>query len=189
MIQILSQIERLLFPALLIIIIAMSIHFFRQMYPKKSIIYENFAYSRVIFFLTVFVLATLFILGYSITSRLVRDETLKIKADAELTITAIKAALESKMNKIDAGVHTISGSPAIVNYLCDPSEENLERANAVLSRYHNAFDAHAVYLINCSGLTIASSNHNTESSFVGKNYSFRTYFQESMAGKEAVVLQ
>lgn len=185
MIQILSQIERLLFPALLIIIIAMSIHFFRQMYPKKSIIYENFAYSRVIFFLTVFVLATLFILGYSITSRLVRDETLKIKADAELTITAIKAALESKMNKIDAGVHTISGSPAIVNYLCDPSEENLERANAVLSRYHNAFDAHAVYLINCSGLTIASSNHNTESSFVGKNYSFRTYFQESMAGKRS----
>ena len=163
----------------------MSIHFFRQMYPKKSIIYENFAYSRVIFFLTVFVLATLFILGYSITSRLVRDETLKIKADAELTITAIKAALESKMNKIDAGVHTISGSPAIVNYLCDPSEENLERANAVLSRYHNAFDAHAVYLINCSGLTIASSNHNTESSFVGKNYSFRTYFQESMAGKRS----
>jgi len=185
MIQILSQIERLLFPALLIIIVAMSIHFFRQMYPKKSIIYEKFAYSRLICFLMVFVLGTLFILGHFITSRLVRDEALKIKAEAKLTITAIKAALESTMSKIDAGVNAISGSPAIVNYLCDPSEENLERANAVLSRYHNAFDAHAVYLINCSGLTIASSNHNTESSFVGKNYSFRTYFQESMAGKRS----
>ncbi len=183
MIQMLSQIEHFLFPTLLVVIIAMSIHFFKHMYPKKSIIYEKFFCSRVIFFLTVFVLGTLFILGHFVTSRLVRDETLKIKAEAKLTITAIKAALESKMSKIDAGVNAISGSPAIVNYLCDPSEENWKKANAVLIRYHNAFDAHAVYLINSSGITVASSNYNTESSFVGKDYSFRAYFQKAMAGK------
>lgn len=185
MTQILSQIEHLLFPTLLVIIVAMSIHFFRQMYPKKSIIYEKFAYSRLICFLMVFVLGTLFILGHFITSRLVRDEALKIKAEAKLTITAIKAALESTMSKIDAGVNAISGSPIIVNYLCDPSEDAIKSVNAVLNRYHDAFNAHAVYLIDSSGITIASSNYNTESSFVGKDYSFRAYFQESMAGKRS----
>lgn len=183
MIQILSQVEHLLFPALLLIIIVISVIFFRQMYHKKSIIYEKFTYSRVIFFLTIFVIGTLYILGYFITSRLVRDETLKIKAEATLTITAIKAALESKMSKIDAGVNAISGSPAISDYLADPSEKNWKKTIAVLSRYHSAFDAHAVYLINTSGITIASSNYNTKSSFVSNDYSFRTYFQESMVGK------
>jgi PAS domain S-box-containing protein len=185
MIRILSQIECLLFLVLFLIVIAISIHLFKQLYRKKSIIYEKFAYSRVIFFLTVFVIGTLYVLGYFITCRLVRDEKLKIKTEAKLTISAIKAALESKMSKIDAGVNAISGSPAIINYLDNPSEENWKAINSVLTRYYNAFDAYAIYLIDTSGITIASSNYNTELSFVGKDYSFRNYFQESMAGKKS----
>jgi two-component system C4-dicarboxylate transport sensor histidine kinase DctB len=189
MIRILSQIECLLFLVLFLIVIAISIHLFKQLYRKKSIIYEKFAYSRVIFFLTVFVIGTLYVLGYFITCRLVRDEKLKIKTEAKLTISAIKAALESKMSKIDAGVNAISGSPAIINYLDNPSEENWKAINSVLTRYYNAFDAYAIYLIDTSGITIASSNYNTELSFVGKDYSFRNYFQESMAGKKSSCFQ
>jgi PAS domain S-box-containing protein len=184
MIQLLSLFERFLFPALFLIIIMMFIHFFRQLNHEKSIINEKFAYSRVILFLMFFVIGALYVLGYFITGRLVRGETQKMKAEANLTITAVKAALESKMSKIDAGVSAISGSPAITDYLDNPSEENWKKTNAVLSRYHNAFDANAVYLINTSGITIASSNHNTDLSFVGNDYSFRTYFQESMAGRK-----
>lgn len=40
----------------------------------------------------------------------------------------------------------------------------------------------AIYLMDSSGVTIAASNHATETSFVGQNYAFRPYFQEALAG-------
>ncbi len=183
MIQILSQIEHLLFPALLLIIVFISVRLYRQMYPKKSIVHDNFTYARALFFLTTLVITVLYILGYCITNRLVKNEKQKIKAEANLSVSVIKAAIESKMNKIDAGVSAISGSPAVVEYLRNPTEINKERIISVLNRYQNAFDAYAVYLINYDGITVASSNYNTELSFVGKDYSFRTYFNESIAGR------
>lgn len=182
MIQILPQLEQILFPVLFLLIIAMSVLFYRQLYHKKSIIHEKFSYARIVFFLMIFSVGTLYIAGYFVTSRLVRDEILRIKSEAKFTVSAIKTTIESKISKIDAGITAISGSPAVINYLRNPSDTNLMKINSVLDRYQNAFDAYAVYLIDTAGFTLASSNRNTELSFVGNNYSFRSYFSNSLAG-------
>jgi len=53
-------------------------------------------------------------------------------------------------------------------------------ANAYLKEVQAATDLAAAHLINTTGLTIAASNWDLPSSFVGQNYAFRPYFAEAM---------
>ncbi len=42
----------------------------------------------------------------------------------------------------------------------------------------------AIYLIDPNGLTIAASNSQEPSSFIGQNYAFRPYFQDALSGEQ-----
>lgn len=42
----------------------------------------------------------------------------------------------------------------------------------------------AIYLMDANGITIAASNHNTPTSFIGYNYGFRPYFKDALQGKQ-----
>lgn len=53
-------------------------------------------------------------------------------------------------------------------------------ANAYLKEVQAATDLAAAHLINTTGLTIAASNWDLPTSFVGQNYAFRPYFVEAM---------
>lgn len=53
-------------------------------------------------------------------------------------------------------------------------------ANAYLKEVQAATDLAAAHLINTAGLTIAASNWDLPTSFVGQNYAFRPYFAEAM---------
>jgi len=53
-------------------------------------------------------------------------------------------------------------------------------ANAYLKQAQSAADLTAVYLLDTTGLTLAASNWDLPSSFVGQNYAFRPYFDEAM---------
>jgi C4-dicarboxylate-specific signal transduction histidine kinase len=54
----------------------------------------------------------------------------------------------------------------------------LKKANAMLDHFKTTLDVDVCYLMNAFGNTTASSNRNDPDSFVGKNFSFRPYFQE-----------
>ncbi|SMP12712.1 sensor histidine kinase [Shimia sagamensis] len=41
----------------------------------------------------------------------------------------------------------------------------------------------SIYLMDANGVTIAASNHATDTSFVGHNYGFRPYFKDALQGK------
>jgi two-component system C4-dicarboxylate transport sensor histidine kinase DctB len=53
-------------------------------------------------------------------------------------------------------------------------------ANAYLKEVQAATDLSAAYLLDTTGLTLAASNWDLPSSFVGQNYAFRPYFAEAM---------
>jgi len=69
-----------------------------------------------------------------------------------------------------------------------PEGDILNRANDILDQFQAGTQASVCYLMDQSGLTIASSNRLSAGSFVGKDYSFRPYFQEAMSGGSAVYL-
>jgi diguanylate cyclase (GGDEF)-like protein/PAS domain S-box-containing protein len=91
--------------------------------------------------------------------------------------------LAFEVEQADEAVKTMAGSPWIGPALWSRSSETIARANSVLDRYQKRFGASVVYLMDQSGVTLASSNRGEPDSFVGKNYAFRPYFQEAMAGQ------
>jgi hypothetical protein len=91
--------------------------------------------------------------------------------------------LTFEVEQSEEAVKVMSGSPWIGPALWSRSPETLARANSVLDRYQKRFGAAVVYLMDQSGTTIASSNRGAPDSFVGKNYAFRPYFKEALAGK------
>ena len=61
-------------------------------------------------------------------------------------------------------------------------------ANSVLDHFQRALAVDVCYLIDRTGVTIASSNRTTPETFVGKNYAFRPYFKQAMEGKPTVYM-
>lgn len=59
------------------------------------------------------------------------------------------------------------------------------RLNGYLKTLAEASNASLLYVIDVNGVAIASSNYVTNVSLVGKEYSFRPYFQEAIKGKES----
>jgi PAS domain S-box-containing protein len=68
------------------------------------------------------------------------------------------------------------------------NQSNLEKANLILDRFNDALEGSVSYLMDRNGRTIASSNRQDAESFVGKNYSFRPYFEESIHGNSSVYM-
>ena len=55
--------------------------------------------------------------------------------------------------------------------------------NRHLQRVSEAAGASDVYLMDATGLTIAASNWDSESPFIGSNFAFRPYFKDAAAGR------
>ncbi len=84
-------------------------------------------------------------------------------------------------------VRVLAGMPALVERLT--IENNQPGAvEILLDRFQQALGADVCYLMNRQGETVASSNRDDPDSFVGKNFSFRPYFQQAIAGHPATYL-
>ncbi|MCG6882227.1 MAG: sensor histidine kinase [Silicimonas sp.] len=59
-----------------------------------------------------------------------------------------------------------------------------EQLNARLKAFAAEAGLDAIYLMETDGLTIAASNFDVPSSFLGQNYGFRQYFRDAMEGRQ-----
>jgi PAS domain S-box-containing protein len=130
-------------------------------------------------------LCTLFILtvaGWVFTGYLVGMATRMVERELENANEIISINLTSELKRIETAATATAGSPLTLPVLQANTPENIEKANNILDRYHKALDAAACYLIDKNGLTLTSSNRNEKDSFVGQNYTFRSYFQQAIKG-------
>ena len=65
----------------------------------------------------------------------------------------------------------------------DPTKK-ADPINRELKRINEVIDASVSYVMDRKGLTLAASNFDQPTSFVGKNFSYRPYFQDAIAGRE-----
>ncbi len=70
--------------------------------------------------------------------------------------------------------------PIVISAYTDSSNDLLNRQLANFSREAGL---EAIYLMDKTGLVLASSNFDTQQSFIGKNYGFRPYFNIALSGK------
>jgi PAS domain S-box-containing protein len=141
---------------------------------------KTFRYPWLICFLIllgIVVGAGSFATGY--LGDMARQEIIK---DNESAIALLSAHLMSEMKITEGAVRSLSGAPWIAPAFISRTHIDIAHANSVLDRYSAAMGVSVSYLIDGSGITIASSNRNDRDSFVGRSYLFRPYFTEAMNG-------
>lgn len=77
----------------------------------------------------------------------------------------------------------LSTDTKIINFMNSNNKEVLEeqlKVNLSLELINNISESSAIYIMKPNGTTVASSNWESESSFIGKNFAFRPYFQQAM---------
>lgn len=93
------------------------------------------------------------------------------------------SALAGPLDRFERLPSLIADQPIVRRLAADPRNPALvAEANAYLQHIQAQLDASDVYLMDADGLTIAASNHASETSFVGGNFAFRPYFYEAIRG-------
>ncbi len=97
---------------------------------------------------------------------------------AELYAASIGGAL----NKYEFLPLAVAQSDAVAQLLEQPSADRVTQINDYLVDMNRRAGAFAVYVLDDKGTTLASSNWQDRSSYVGVNYGFRPYFKNAIAG-------
>ncbi len=126
--------------------------------------------------------------GYLYFTGLKKSAFEKVEIQGELHAEAIRDLFEAHVSTSLKAVKGLSGHREIKRVLSAPEPIAVEGANQVLDNYNTSFQAGESYVMDRSGKTIASSNRNDPDSFVGKNYSFRPYFQKAIQGTPSVYM-
>jgi two-component system C4-dicarboxylate transport sensor histidine kinase DctB len=104
-------------------------------------------------------------------------EETRVVAEADVEILA--AGLESELDKFSLVPRVLAVDPEVRALLRGGSRQQAV-LNGRLAELAEQTGAAAIYLMDAGGTTLAASNWNLPTSFVGSNYGFRSYFSEAM---------
>ncbi|UCD35979.1 MAG: diguanylate cyclase, partial [Nitrospiraceae bacterium] len=107
---------------------------------------------------------------------------------AEEAVRDLKSAIETRLMKEHEPVRFLASLEEIRNALSGNMPDSQERAHALLDRFCETLSGDVCYVMDRDGNTILSSNRNDPDSFLDRNYSFRPYFQNAIAGNPTTYL-
>ncbi|MDY7562282.1 ATP-binding protein [Pseudomonas sp. CCC3.2] len=100
------------------------------------------------------------------------------------TLDLYVANLLGTLHRYEVLPQILSDLPALRAVLLDPQQPlTQENANRLLKDVNQQTGADVMYLMDPSGKTLAASNWDQHDSFVGRNFAFRPYFIDAMAGR------
>ena len=104
------------------------------------------------------------------------------------TLDLYVANLLGTLHRYEVLPQILGDLPALRTALDAPHvSTNLANANLLLKDVATQAGVEVMYLMDTTGKTLAASNWDKQDSFVGRNFSFRPYFSEAMAGRLAGV--
>lgn len=100
------------------------------------------------------------------------------------TLDLYVANLLGTLHRYETLPQILGDLPALRSVLADPLRlEAVTNANRLLKGIVEQTGAEVMYLMDINGNTLAASNWDKRDSFVGRNFAFRPYFNEAMAGR------
>lgn len=123
--------------------------------------------------------------GFSYFSSLRMSLYKEAETGAALRSTEITNRLASFLTAQLKPVRLLAGLPAIRRAVLSADEESLTTASGLLDHFKDGLGVDVCYVMNKAGDTILSSNRMESDSFVGRNFSFRPYFQEAIRGRSS----
>ena len=142
----------------------------------------------ILIFLTALSLISAACVGYIYYHSLKQSVAGEAQKRIILQTETIKNRFNNYLSENLRSVKALAGLPGIKSALADANPANLALADANLDIFVKAMGADVCYLLDPDGLTIAASNRSAPDSFVGKNYGFRPYFREALAGRPYVYM-
>jgi len=107
-----------------------------------------------------------------------------LKREGDQRLIIYRSALQSEFEKYEFHPVLLARVDDFVRLLIKPQDKRQQEwINNRLNEFNSIAKTSATYLMDINGLTLASSNWKSETSFVGKNFSFRPYFIEAMRGR------
>ena len=107
-------------------------------------------------------------------------QTLVREAENELRLSA--AGLEGHLTRHDYLPQLLASREMIKRFLSGHGEQNPMPLNRLLDQFRAIADVSDVYLLDRHGTTLAASNWHMENTFIGHNYSFRSYYTDAIEG-------
>jgi diguanylate cyclase (GGDEF)-like protein len=121
--------------------------------------------------------------GWGLTEYLGRTSEQDMQHDVSNDLSLLASRLSSQTTAADDVARSMAESPWLLPVLAGGGKAAYEEANQVADLYKGAAGGEATaYLMDSSGTVLASSNRWESDSLVGKNYRFRPYFQQAIAG-------
>ncbi|MBT4286885.1 MAG: PAS domain S-box protein [Deltaproteobacteria bacterium] len=142
----------------------------------------------ILLFLSIQTFIAILIGGYQYYSTLKKSILEDFTNQAVIKFEMRKRNLNYYLSESTKPIKTLAGLPALSEVLLNQSTANLDKVNQLLDHYQKTLQLGVCYLINAEGVTIASSNRHSDTSFVSQNFSFRPYFNHSINGKPDVYL-
>lgn len=100
------------------------------------------------------------------------------------TLDLYVATLLGTLHRFEVLPNILADLPPLRTLLATPNDpEQQTRANRLLTQVRAQTGADVIYLMSPTGLTLTSSNWDQADSFVGRDFSYRPYFREALAGK------
>ncbi len=133
--------------------------------------------------LLLLLIAVVFLLSvYYVLSKNAHDN---LQVIASQQMNQLQNSLESMLGKHVYLPALLSVMPTVREFATNPPDNPVaeELFNRQLAHYGEIANTLNIYLMDPDGKTIASSNWNKENSFIGKNFSFRPYFQQAVNGQ------
>lgn len=128
--------------------------------------------------LAVLLIGLLAMLAVDRATRAAALDEVQTTAAGDLAILA--AGLESELDKFSLVPRVLAADPE-VRALLQGEMRQQPVLNRRLADLAQRTGASAIYLMDSGGLTLAASNWNLPTTFVGSNYGFRSYFSEALA--------
>lgn len=120
-------------------------------------------------------------LAYDWSERLFLEET---RQRARATLELHARGLEGALRKYEVIPELLAGQAEIIALFRDRADPgSITRANRLTEEANRASGAEDTYFMNSDGVTFAASNWAGERPFVGRDFSFRPYFQQAMQGR------
>jgi PAS domain S-box-containing protein len=138
-----------------------------------------------ILYLRIFVVAIILTVaaGSILTGFLGRVAEKGFKEGVDREAHIIASSLHENMVDVDNAAKSLSQAEQIVAHFSSGSPVDLKRANRLLDRYKSSWDMSVCYLLDRSGLVVASSNRKEVNGFVGKSFASIPFFTGALAGR------
>lgn len=101
---------------------------------------------------------------------------------AENTLGLAVSLLRGQLDRYRQLPQLLAEQQNIQQFALDPTLPRVSAMNAYLKESALLLEASDIYIMALDGTTIAASNHDLETSFMGENFAYRPYFQEPLTG-------